>query len=204
MPANPASSNASTEPASDDPTVTLDQSPIEVLAAVSARPDIQSGTSGQESDRTEAGWGTGYCVRCVRCLIDDSNRRYRPRQQSPPRRLPVTSHDPRLGRRPEPADRKSAAPASSPLPRLDRWMEHRDTVAVLDQCSVAVDRGGTGRHPAAQRLVADLRKRHQPARARPVRYDQVRTLNPRVRGSSPWRRTRSKAVTCRFAAHKIV
>ena len=69
MPASPASSNASTEPASDDPTVTLDQTPIEVLAAVSARPDIQSGTkSGQESDRTEAGWGTGYRVRY---LIDD-------------------------------------------------------------------------------------------------------------------------------------
>ena len=47
------------------------------------------------------------------------------------------------------ADRKSAAPAPSPLPRLDRWMEHRTTVAVLDQCSwpwagAALD--GTQRH----------------------------------------------------------
>jgi len=40
-------------------------------------------------------------------------------------------------------------------------MEHRTTVAVLDQCSVAVDRGGTERHPVARWLVADLRKRHE-------------------------------------------
>ena len=83
-------------------------------------------------------------------------------------------------------------------------MEHRLPVAVLHQCSVAVDRGSTGRHSTARRLVADLRKRHELAQAEPGRYDRVRALNPRVRGSSPWRRTRSRTLTCTYAIGKIL
>ena len=51
---------------------------------------------------------------------------------------------------------------------------------------------------------ADLRERHALAQAEPERYDRVRALNPRVRGSSPWRRTHNKSLTCTHAIDKIL
>jgi hypothetical protein len=64
-----------------------------------------------------------------------------------------------------------------------------DRAAVLDRCLVAAQATGTSRHVTARRLVAGLPKRHKLTRAEPGRHDRVRALNPRVRGSSPWRRT---------------
>ena len=89
-------------------------------------------------------------------------------------------------------------------PPPGRSIEHRLPITVLHQCSVAMDGGGIGRHPKARRLVADLRKRHELAQAEPGRYDRVRALNPRVRGSSPWRRTNNRSLTCAYSVSKII
>jgi hypothetical protein len=89
-------------------------------------------------------------------------------------------------------------------PPLRPPIEHRPPDAVLDRCSVAAQVTDTSWHTTALRSDADLRKRHQPARPGPRRHDRVRALNPRVRGSSPWRRTHGKPLTCTFAADKVV
>jgi hypothetical protein len=62
----------------------------------------------------------------------------------------------------------------------------------------------TSRHTTTVRSAAGVRKRHQPARTGPRRHGRVRALNPRVRGSSPWRRTRSRPLTCTHAIDKIL
>ena len=94
-----------------------------------------------------------------------------------------------------PADPKSAASTVAPLPHLVR----RWSTDCRSRCSISArwpwTGAGTGPHPTTQRLVADLRKRHERTQAEPRRYDRVRALNPRVRGSSPWRRTRSRPLT---------
>ena len=112
-------------------------------------------------------------------------------------RLQDPARDPR--RVPQPAGRSigntfSNCPENAGLPT---------PVPVLDRCSVAAQVTDISRHMTALPSDADLRKQHQPTRARPRRHSLVRALNPRVRGSSPWRRTHSKPLTRTFAAIKI-
>ena len=113
----------------------------------------------------------------------------------------MPTHDSRSLR---PADQKSAAstvPSSAnPVCRSST----RCRVAVLHRCSVARQVTGLSRHRATQPLVADLQRRHYPTHAEPEQHHQVQVLNPRVRGSSPWRRTRNWSLTCTYAVGKII
>ena len=96
-------------------------------------------------------------------------------------------------------DQRTRSPLLRPsqLPQPGLSIERQMPVAVLHRCSVARQVTGLSRHRATQPLVADLRKRHYPTHAEPA-------LNPRVRGSSPWRRTRSRPLTCTHAVGKIL
>jgi hypothetical protein len=75
---------------------------------------------------------------------------------------------------------------------------------VLDQCSVAVGDTDICRHKLVLRGGAELRNQPKPASAGSQRHIRVRALNPRVRGSSPWRLTRSRLLTCTHAIDKII
>jgi hypothetical protein len=126
---------------------------------------------------------------------------------TPPR--PAPTDPPHRGHGPGHCDHGTRGPVvrcfgCCAAPPPGRSIEHRLPITVLHQCSVAMDGGGIGRHPKARRLVADLRKRHELAQAEPGRYDRVRALNPRVRGSSPWRRTNNRSLTCAYSVSKII
>jgi hypothetical protein len=68
-------------------------------------------------------------------------------------------------------------------PASIRRTEHRNTGAVLDQCSVAVEAGDASRHPTTPQHGANLHDRPSAAPSHLIRHEQVRALNPLVRVS---------------------